>query len=62
MSIEQVIRAYETALSANDTPTILDLYSAEPLFMPQGVLALVGREDGASRIHRDLFATHLARG
>ncbi len=63
MSIEQVIRAYETALNANDTPTILDLYSAEPLFMPQGAPALVGREDdGASRIHRDLFATHLARG
>ena len=44
MSIEQVIRAYETALNANDTPTILGLYSAEPVFMPQGAPALVGRD------------------
>ena len=43
MSIEQVIRAYETALNANDVETILDLYSAEPVFMPQGAPALVGR-------------------
>lgn len=43
MSIEQVIRAYETALNANDLDTILDLYGADPVFMPQGAPALVGR-------------------
>ena len=43
VSIEQVIRAYETALNANDVETILDLYSAQPVFMPQGAPALVGR-------------------
>lgn len=43
MSLDQIIRAYETALSANDTDTILGLYSAEPVFMPQGAPALVGR-------------------
>jgi uncharacterized protein (TIGR02246 family) len=43
MSIETVIRAYETALNANDLDTILGLYGAEPVFMPQGAPALVGR-------------------
>ena len=43
MSIEQVIRAYETALKANDLDTILGLYGADPVFMPQGTPALVGR-------------------
>lgn len=43
MSIEPVIRAYESALNANDVDTILGLYSADPVFMPQGVPALVGR-------------------
>jgi uncharacterized protein (TIGR02246 family) len=43
MSIDQAIRAYETALNANDPDTILGLYSADPVFMPQGAPALVGR-------------------
>ena len=43
MSIEQVIRAYETALNASDLDTILGLYGADPVFMPQGAPALVGR-------------------
>lgn len=43
MSIEPVIRAYESALNANDVDTILGLYSADPVFMPQGAPALVGR-------------------
>lgn len=42
MSIEKVIRAYETALNANDLDTILGLYGADPVFMPQGAPALVG--------------------
>jgi uncharacterized protein (TIGR02246 family) len=43
MSIEHVIRAYETALNANDVDSILSLYSVDPVFMPQGAPALVGR-------------------
>lgn len=43
MSIEPVIRAYETALNASDLDTIFGLYSADPVFMPQGAPALVGR-------------------
>lgn len=43
MSIEQAIRAYESALNANDLDTILGLYGADPVFMPQGAPALVGR-------------------
>lgn len=43
MSIEKVIRTYEAALNANDVETILSLYSANPVFMPQGAPALVGR-------------------
>lgn len=43
MSIEQVIRTYETALNANDVDTILGLYGVDPVFMPQGAPALVGR-------------------
>lgn len=43
MSIEQVIRAYEAALNANDVDTILGLYGSDPVFMPQGAPALVGR-------------------
>jgi uncharacterized protein (TIGR02246 family) len=43
VSIEPVIRAYESALNANDVDTILGLYSADPVFMPQGAPALVGR-------------------
>ena len=43
MSIEQVIRAYETALNANDIDTILGIYGSEPVFMPQNAPAMVGR-------------------
>ena len=43
MSIEEVIRAYESALNANDIDTILGLYGADPVFMPQNAPALVGR-------------------
>ena len=43
MSIDQVIRAYQTALNASDLDTILGLYGADPVFMPQGAPALVGR-------------------
>lgn len=44
MTIETLIKRYETALNANDVDTILDLYSAAPVFMPQHAPAMVGRE------------------
>ncbi len=44
MSIETTIKAYETALNANDIDAILDLYGADPIFMPQHAPALIGRD------------------
>lgn len=43
MSIQSLLRDYESALNTNDTDAILALYGAEPVFMPQGATALVGR-------------------
>lgn len=44
MTIQSTIASYGAALNANDVRTILGLYSAEPVFMPQGAPALVGQE------------------
>ena len=44
MTIQSTIASYAAALNANDVGTILGLYSAEPVFMPQGTPALVGQE------------------
>ncbi len=44
MTIKTLIEAYEAALNANDIETILSLYSAAPVFMPQHAPALVGRD------------------
>ena len=44
MSINSVLKFYETALNANNIEAILDLYGSEPVFMPQHVPALMGRE------------------
>ena len=44
MSINSVLKFYETALNANNIEAILDLYGSEPVFMPQRVPALMGRE------------------
>ncbi|PRC94584.1 YybH family protein [Solimicrobium silvestre] len=44
MSIKSIIEAYGTALNANDIDSILSLYSADPVFMPQGAPALIGRD------------------
>jgi uncharacterized protein (TIGR02246 family) len=44
MSIQSVLKAYETALNSNDTDTILGLYGADPVFMPQHAPALIGRQ------------------
>jgi len=43
-AIRSVIHAYEMALNGGNIETILRLYGAEPVFMPQHSSALVGRE------------------
>lgn len=43
MSIQSVLKSYETALNHNDIDTILRLYGSDPVFMPQHAPALVGR-------------------
>ena len=42
--IETILQAYETALNGSDIETILGLYGASPVFMPQNAPALVGRD------------------
>ncbi|MDI3357954.1 nuclear transport factor 2 family protein [Pseudomonas sp. UYIF39] len=44
MSIEMVLKSYETALNNNDIESILSLFGSEPVFMPQNAPALEGRE------------------
>lgn len=56
MSIAAVLKSYETALNGNDTDTILSLYSAEPVFMPQNAPALEGR-DAVRAGYEQVFAT-----
>lgn len=56
MSLEPVIRAYEAALNSNDVDTILGLYGTDPVFMPQGAPALVGR-DAVRAGYERVFAT-----
>lgn len=56
MSIQSVLRSYETALNANDINTILGLYSGDPVFMPQHARALVGR-DAVRAGYEQVFAT-----
>ena len=43
-NVASVIEKYEVALNAGDVPTILSLYSANPVFMPQHAPAQVGVE------------------
>jgi uncharacterized protein (TIGR02246 family) len=44
MSINDVIQHYEKSLNASDTGSILKLYGADPIFMPQHAPAQVGRD------------------
>jgi uncharacterized protein (TIGR02246 family) len=44
MTIQDLLKTYETALNTNDVEAILGLYGSEPVFMPQHAPALVGRE------------------
>lgn len=56
MTIQDVLKAYETALNGNDTNAILDLYGQDPVFMPQNAPALVGRE-AVRAGYEQVFAT-----
>lgn len=56
MSIQSVLKSYETALNANDVETILTLYGSAPVFMPQHAPALVGR-DAVRAGYEQVFAT-----
>jgi uncharacterized protein (TIGR02246 family) len=42
--ITELIRAYESALNASDTASVMSLYGSDPVFMPQHSSALKGRE------------------
>ncbi len=42
--VERLLKAYETALNAGDISAIMDLYGANPVFMPQNAPAMIGRD------------------
>lgn len=42
--INELIQSYETALNASDTAGVMNLYSSDPVFMPQHSVALEGRD------------------
>ncbi len=44
MTIQALLKTYETALNTNDIEGILALYGSEPVFMPQHAPALLGRD------------------
>ena len=56
MSIQSVLKTYEKALNGNDTETIMGLYGANPIFMPQNSEALVGRA-AVRKGYENVFAT-----
>jgi uncharacterized protein (TIGR02246 family) len=56
MSIEVLLKAYETALNTNDIEVILNLYGQSPVFMPQHAPALIGRE-AVRAGYRQVFET-----
>lgn len=45
MSIENVIQSYEIALNTSDTNSVMELYSRNPVFMPQHSVAQEGRKE-----------------
>jgi uncharacterized protein (TIGR02246 family) len=56
MSIEVLLKAYETALNTNDIEVILNLFGQSPVFMPQHAPALIGR-DSVRAGYRQVFET-----
>lgn len=60
MGIQSVLKSYENFLNHGDTAGILELYSKDPVFMPQHAPALVGRE-AVKAGYENVFKTiHLA--
>lgn len=55
-NMETLIKNYETALNSNDINTIMELYSSEPVFMPQYSPALIGR-DAVQAGYEQVFKT-----
>lgn len=43
-AIESVLKTYETALNASDLDTVIDLYTADGVFMPEFAPSAVGIE------------------
>jgi len=43
-TLDGLLRAYEAALNSSDTPAVMGLYSADPVFAPEYGPALIGRE------------------
>jgi uncharacterized protein (TIGR02246 family) len=43
-SVESLLKAYNAALNASDTDAVMELYGADPIFMPQNAPAMVGRD------------------
>ena len=56
MSIQSLLRSYESALNTGAIEAIVDLYGSEPVFMPQHAPALVGR-DAVRAGYEQVFAT-----
>jgi uncharacterized protein (TIGR02246 family) len=42
--ISSLIKAYEKALNASDTPSVMALYSSDPVFVPPNSKGLAGRD------------------
>ena len=55
-AIDTVIKQYETALNAGDVNSILNLYSQNPIFMPQHAPAQIGR-DAVEKAYQQVFNT-----
>ena len=59
--IEKLLNAYQERLSNNDIDGILDLYSANPVFIPEYAPPAVGRES-VRKAYEWVFATLKLRG
>ena len=60
-AIENLLNTYQERLSNNDLDGILDLYSANPVFIPEYAPPAVGR-DSVRKAYEWVFATLKLRG
>ena len=60
-AIEKLLNTYQERLSSNDVDGILDLYSANPVFIPEYAPPAVGR-DSVRKAYEWVFATLKLRG